>query len=365
MPPRVRALALSGWIGLAVLATACAARGGPTPPAAAPPATVSQGAGASASGPLAQAAAPVAVTERPPTKLVMGLTGPSLQSWPMYVALARGLYLQEGLDLEHVVLSASTTQTQALIAGDLHLNTYSVDSMAKGVLGGAPLKLIGAAQHIPNFQLIVSPEIASFADLRGKTVAAGSPGGYFDIVLRGMLSVRGLDAADYQILSVSNPRARVPAIKAGQIGGAIVGGPDDLAALADGLTSLGYLHETIPDIDYSGFAIAEQWGRANEALVVAFLRATLQGIDWLRHPANKEQAKRIYGQVTELQPEFLERLYDQMIVQQMLSLTMRPNLKGIENVLALGLQQGSLTAMPPVERWVDLSYLDKASAGSR
>jgi NitT/TauT family transport system substrate-binding protein len=279
----------------------------------------------------------------------------------MYVALARGLYADEALELENVVLSASTTQTQALIAGDLHMNTYSVDSMAKAVLAGTPLKLVGSAQTIPNFQLIVAHDVTRFADLRGKTLGAGSPGGYFDIVLRGMLSAHGLEASDYQMFSISNPRARVPAIKLGQIAGALVGGPDDSAAIAEGFNSLGYVHETIPDLDYSGYAVEDGWARAHEAQVVGFLRATLRAVAWLRDPANRDEATRIYGTVTELPPEFLDKLYEQMIVQQMLSLTMRPNLKGIENVLLLGFQQGSLSSVPPVAAWVDERYLDAAS----
>ena len=50
-----------------------------------------------------------------------------------------------------------------------------------------------------------------------------------------------------------------------------------------------------------------------------------------------------------------------MVVQQMLSLTMRPNLKGIDNVLTLSVQQGSMASVPPVDTWVDTRYLDAAS----
>ena len=99
-------------------------------------------------------------------------------------------------------------------------------------------------------------------------------GGYFDIVLRGMLSAHGLDASDYQMFSIANPRARVPAIKANQVAGALIGGPDDSLALAEGFNSLGYVHETIPNLDYSGYAVEDAWARGHESLVVGFLRGT-------------------------------------------------------------------------------------------
>jgi ABC-type nitrate/sulfonate/bicarbonate transport system substrate-binding protein len=327
---------------------------------AASPRTAEPAAAGSAPG----AAAPPAGA-RPLTKVIMGQTGTSPQSWPMYVGMARGYFAEEGLEIENVVLSASATQTQALITGDLHLNTYSVDSLAKGVVAGAPLKLVGGVQEIPNFQIIVSPEITSFADLRGKTIGAGSPGGFFDIVLTGTLKARGLEPGDVQIFSMSNPRSRAPAIKTGQIAGALIGGPDDALALADGLKSLGYVHESLRDLQYSGYAVADAWARANAPVVESYLRGTLKSLQWLRDPANKEEAKRVYGEIAELQPEFLEIIYDQMVTQKMLNLDARPNLRGIENVLNMAVQQGHLASVPPLDTWVDLSYLDRASRGGR
>jgi ABC-type nitrate/sulfonate/bicarbonate transport system substrate-binding protein len=340
-------------IGVPLLA-ACAPATPATPAAPSAPAAP---AGAAAPAP---AAAPATLT-----KVTMGQTGASPQSWPLYVGQNKGFYTAEGLEIENVILSASSTQTQALIAGDLQLNTYSVDSLAKAVVAGAPLKLVGGVQEIPNFQLIVAPEIRGFADLRGKTIGAGSPGGYFDIVLRGMLMANGLGPNDFQVFSVSNPRARAPAIKTGQLAGALIGGPDDALALADGLKSLGYVHESIPDVQYSGYTVADAWARANEPLVVAFLRGTLRSLAWLRDPANKEEAKQIYGQVGDLPPEYLDVIYDQMVVQKMLNLDARPNLKGIETVLGMAVQQGALDTIPPLNTWVDLSYLEKASLPSR
>ena len=40
-----------------------------------------------------------------------------------------------------------------------------------------------------------------------------------------------------------------------------------------------------------------------------------------------------------------------------------PNLRGIENLLQVSMKYGvAITSLPPLEKWVDLSYLDKAQA---
>ena len=70
---------------------------------------------------------------------------------------------------------------------------------------------------------------------------------------------------------------------------------------------------------------------------------------------------RVYGKISELDEAQLEDIYDQMVTQKMLSTTGRPNMKGLENIQALTYQYGGLQFIPPMDSWVDMSYLEKAS----
>jgi NitT/TauT family transport system substrate-binding protein len=295
------------------------------------------------------------------TKVRMGVTGQSPTYWHAYIATEKGFFAQQGLDFETLLIPSSVTQTQALIAGDLNFNAYSVDSVAKAVVGGAPLKLIGSAQEIPNFLLMVDPSITTWNDLRGKTLGAGSPGGYYDVILRAMLTANGLNAGDYELRSIGNSSLRLPAIQSGQITGAIMGDPDAFTARAAGLRSLGTVQQFVHDVQYTGYAVDDGWAKAHPDLVVGFLRGVLRAIAWINDPANKEEAKRVYGQISQLDDAFLEDVYDQMVTQKMLSTTGRPNMKGLENIQALTYQYGGLQFIPPLDSWVDMSYLEQAS----
>jgi ABC-type nitrate/sulfonate/bicarbonate transport system substrate-binding protein len=296
------------------------------------------------------------------TKVRMGVTGHSPTYWHAYIAIEKGFFAQQGLDFETLVIPSSVTQSQALIAGDLDFNSYSVDSVAKAVVGGAPLKLIGSAQEIPNFLLIVDPSIGTWNDVRGKTLGAGSPGGYYDVVLRAMLTANGLNTEDYELRSIGNSSLRLPAIQSGQIAGAIMGDPDAFVARAAGLKALGSVHEFVQDVQYTGYAIDDGWGKAHPDLVVGFLRGVLRAIAWIDDPANKEEAKRVYGRISHLEDDaYLDDIYDQMVTQKMLSTTGRPSMKGLENIQALTYQYGGLQFIPPLDSWVDMSYLEQAS----
>jgi ABC-type nitrate/sulfonate/bicarbonate transport system substrate-binding protein len=96
-------------------------------------------------------------------------------------------------------------------------------------------------------------------------------------------------------------------------------------------------------------------------VVVGFLRGILRAIAWINEPGNKDEAKRIYQQISGLGEPYLEETYDQMVTQKMLSTTARPNMKGLENIQALTYQYGGLQFIPPLDSWVDLSYLEAAS----
>lgn len=342
-------------VALCTLAAACATpAAAPSKPAASAP--------ASAAAP-APGGAPAAAS--PPTKVILAQTATSPSGWPMYVAQERGFYTEEGVDIERLDLPSSVTQTQALISGDIHINSYTVDSVARAVQGGAPIKMIASAQEVPNLQLIVGKGVESFADLRGKTLGAGSPGGYFNVLLIGMLQTKGLEPNEYDVVSVRDVRARIPALQSGQLAGTLMSSPDDQIALKEGFKSLGAIHETFPSLMYNGYAVADSWAKANEAALVRFLRGTLRGLTWLREPANKEESKQILFRAIEMPPDVLEIMYQQMVVEKMLGTDLRPNISGSQKVLDMGMQQGSLPPVPPPETWIDLSYLEQASRPAR
>lgn len=344
-----------GALVLGGLLEACSA---PTPAASATAAPVS-----TAAAPAAKPAAGTAVEQL--TTVKMGQTGLSPASWPLYVVQVKGFLADEGLVVDSTVLSSSTSQSDALLTGDVNFNTYSVDSVARPVANGAALKYIATAQAIPNFQLIVGKDINSWADLKGKTLASGSAAGYFDIVMKAMLAANGLKfPGDYNVVSMGNSTDRLPALQTGQIQGMIVGSPDDSQAIAAGFKSLGYVNQYLSQVEYNGYAVSDAWAKANSDTVVRFLRGMQKGVDFLFDPANKTESLKIYGDVSKLEPQYVDSIYDQLINQKMLSRDQRPNPTAIINLLTLSVQNGGIDAIPPLDTWIDTSYLDKAQGKS-
>ena len=297
-----------------------------------------------------------------PANVRIALTAYSSSNWQIFAAVKRGFFKRENLNVEVIILRSSVIQTQALLANDIHMNTYSIDSAAKPVLQGAPIKLVGTGQEKPSFRAIVAKDIKGWNDLKGKTLAAGSPGGAFYTMFATMLNVNGIKKSDYTYLSIGRSADRIGAMKAGQIQGCLIGQPDDFVLLDDGFKSLGYTQDYLKDVQYAGFAVNGKWAEKNEETVVATMRALVRATKWLHDPANKKEAMAVLvDYFPDWKPSWQEQTYDMLIRQKMLSTDVRPNMQGIENFLKLAVEHGGMASVPPLETWVDRSYVEKAS----
>ena len=300
------------------------------------------------------------------TNLRVGLPGRLSSNWPLYVAAERGFFAQEGLSVELIAMRNATIQVQALIAGDLQFNHSSVDSTARAFTAGAPLRFVGSAQQKPTFRLLVGKEIKDWNGLRGKFVAAGAPGGLTHALAAAMLDAHGLKKGDYDILSMGLDSDRSNALKAGRVQATLLIQPADFGLIEEGFRSMGFVGDFLKDCEYNGYVTNDKWAKENNGTAVAFMRAVLRSLNWLHNPANRDEALKIHARYIPFKTEWLEKIHDMLIREKMLSVDGRPNPKGIENLLQVSVKFGSgMSAVPPLDKWVDLTYLDRAAASLR
>ncbi len=360
------AIALSAVVVTSACGSAATAPAGSTAPSSTNAKPAESAAAAKPEGSTSAAAKPAgstAAAAKPATLVKVGLnSGTAPTGWPYNVAVSRGFFAQQGLTTQGTPLSSDATQIQALVAGDVNF-TISGFTVFTAVAGGAKVKFIASAQETPNFQLLVGKDIKSYSDLKGKTLAAGVTGSFFEVLLRGMLAANGLKPGDYQVISMASSNTRYAALKSGQIAGTLLSIPEENLAIKDGFSSLGYVSSVFKDMQYNGYVTSDTWASANPDTVVAFLRALRNATDWLFDPANKAAAIQIYGDVSKLSQDDLEAAYNEMITQHMLSRDLRPNLRGIDAYIDLATSLGAVdkSQIPPKDAWLDLSYVDKLS----
>jgi NitT/TauT family transport system substrate-binding protein len=251
---RFAVLGAGAWL----LAVACAS---PPPPAAAPtqaanaaqPTAAAAGQAAAASQPTAagQAAAasqPTAAaqptsapTAAPPiaapstlTHLTVSYSERVGSYLPLMLAQAQGIFKKHGLDPD-LQLLAGATGMSALLSGQVQIAQIGGSEVLSAEAGGSDLVMSGNLGAVSSYVFIVSPDIQTLDDLKGKQVGISSVGGSADIATRTAMHHFNLDPdKDIAILPMGSLQNRTAGLRNGAIQAAPANPPDSFLLQREG-----------------------------------------------------------------------------------------------------------------------------------
>jgi NitT/TauT family transport system substrate-binding protein len=242
-------------------------------------------------------------------EVIIGYPSRSLTELPTHVALKKGFFRSEGLDVK-LVQARSNILAAALASGSMHYLT-SVTTVLGAIMGGLPAKVIaGVTKNNPDF-LMVRPEIRSFADLKGKKVAVSGFGGASHQRMLIVLSKNGINpATEVTILSVGDARLRLDQLRAGAIDATVLTAPNNFIAERAGFKSLGSSSDLLA-LPAVGVATLERRLKEKPEEAKKILRAFLKGMRQMRE--NREEAVAVAMEWLNLDRELAERSYDIML----------------------------------------------------
>ncbi|HEX9661173.1 MAG TPA: ABC transporter substrate-binding protein [Candidatus Binatia bacterium] len=198
----------------------------------------------------------------------------------IHVADAKGFFREEGLDNETVVISGPLS-IAALLSGDVDFSGAGGSGM-RAALKGAPVKGIMFQTEKVTFYLVADSSIKKAADLKGKTVAIGSPGDTQDRIITMFVERGGLSARDIiRIAMGANTNTRIVAIKTGAAHATTVDPGGLVFAQKEGLHSLGFMGDLFP-MPFQGFVTSERKIRENPDQIRRWLRAAIRGLMFVR-----------------------------------------------------------------------------------
>ncbi len=143
------------------------------------------------------------------------------------VALKRGFFKEEGLDVELIRMNANVSIT-ALATGDIDY-TMIFGSVVRAAVRGLPVKVVASFMDSSTHTLIARPEFKSVKELRGKTLGVSSFGATADVAARMMFQKSGIDPEkDIKIIALGSDRARFSALKEGIVDVAVISPPADV-----------------------------------------------------------------------------------------------------------------------------------------
>jgi NitT/TauT family transport system substrate-binding protein len=158
------------------------------------------------------------------------------------VALNRGMFRDEGLDLELIRMNANVSIT-ALSTGDIDY-TMVFSSVVRGALRGMPMKVVASYMDSSTHLLIARPEYKTIRDLKGKTLAVSNYGATSDVAARMMMKHGGVDPEkELKIIQLGGERGRYAALKEGIVDVAVLSPPTDTDAQRNGFRVLSRFYE--------------------------------------------------------------------------------------------------------------------------
>lgn len=197
-----------------------------------------------------------------------------------FVALDKGYYKQEGLDVE-VLQAGGGVSTPALVSGDLQFSN-SAGAAISAILRGARLKVIMVNADRTPFQIwSASPSVTKFADLRGKPIGIISRGDTGEIAIRYYLNAQNLPKDYVSFTPLGNIAARLAAAANGSFP-AILLEPLDVEQVK--AANLGERVRLLVDLakefkmPVTGLAASDKLLQENPELVRKFVKATLKGL---------------------------------------------------------------------------------------
>src|ERR1700684_3308989 len=254
-------------------------------------------------------AAPAARAAEPVTIGSVGQASANL--WPELIALDRGFFSDEGLQVDIVYVQSSAALVQQLAAGSLGIaaQTGLADPL-RAVGMGAPIAVVRIDVQAPPYDLVAKPGITNMSELKGKVISLGGPKDITRIYVERMLAPSGINTGDVDMVFAGATTARASALLAGAVDAAILLPPFNFQAEAKGFNSLGLTVDYVKDLPFSGTAVNNAWAQSNKSTLEKLLRAQSRGVAWFEDDKNRTEAVQILKAASGLTQDDIEKSYD-------------------------------------------------------
>lgn len=292
---------------------------------------------------------------------------------PLWVGMDRGMFAKEGLAVTLDRTRGSTALYEDMMAGKYQVGSTAFDNTVAFTEGQGEIQ-------IPDFDMVVIlgvhgglqaavglPEIKSYKDVKGKTVAVDSPNSGYALLLYRLLEQNGLKAnQDYKVLAVGSTDQRMTALKENKAVFALLSAPTNLEAKALGYTFLGDAAAAIGAYQGSAYVVRKSWAKDHEKELISLIRGVTAAHDYIF--TNKAGSIEVLQKrIKDLKLPEAEAMYAELTEGRGgLSRKAEVNMEGAKNVLALRAQYGNpkLTLTDPT-KYIDTSYYEKATKGMK
>jgi NitT/TauT family transport system substrate-binding protein len=221
---------------------------------------------------------------------------------PMYVAIEKGFFKEEGIDIELILANGADKVMASLLSGDADIGFSGSEATIYVYNGGEKdyVKTFSQLTQKDGSFIVSRKKIDNFTldDLKGKNIIGGRAGGMPEMTLEYSLKQNGIDPRNDVNIDTS--------IAFAAMGGAFIGGQGDFVTLFEPTATsvekqgYGYVVASVGElggiVPYTSFSARDSYIKNNPNLIKRFNRAIQKGLDYVHNNSDIEVAKAILKQ---------------------------------------------------------------------
>jgi ABC-type nitrate/sulfonate/bicarbonate transport system substrate-binding protein len=286
------------------------------------------------------------------------------QNIALYAAREKGFFARRGLAVDIQFTPNSRAQRSGLVQGAFEIAQAAVDNAVALVeVEKADVVIVAGGSDGLN-ELMVRPEIGSYADIRGRAVVVDQPDTAYALLLYKMLATHGLHKGDYTVMPGGDCAARRAAVQPERGGvAAMMNPPCNFIVRKDGFKSFGRPTDVVGAYLADGIWVMRPWAQRNADTLVRYLQAIIAGYRWSADAANRAEAAAIVAKYLKVDADVATNSVEAGVGPRGgLAKDARIDLAGFANTLRLRAEMigGERDADP--QKYLDLSYYRQALA---
>jgi len=247
-------------------------------------------------------------------KIRLGFPALSATVFPLVYAQEKGIFEQEGVEVEMTRIRGVARIVATLISGDIDVGWMGFDGMTNAVSQGAEeLRYVGEfLKELPQ-SLVVAPHIKTFDDLRGQTIATAGTGSHTDTLFFEGLRRGGLlnPRKDTLYLNLAGAENRLTQLLNGTVVASSLKVPFVQLAEERGFKILQYQGNLMEPWGGEGLVthtrVISSKTEALKGLVTGMIRALQEMQD------KRAEAVELAAEYLVLEPAMAEKVYDHMM----------------------------------------------------
>ena len=299
---------------------------------------------------------------------------PGAPNLPIFAAQQHGYFAEEGIEVDLTTTPSSVFQFEKLSAGDFDIAMTAFDNVVAYREGQGAAELQGAADfHVLmgatqiELAFVTAPDVNSYADLKGRSIALDALATGFAFVLYEMLARGGLAPDDVEMVPVGATPDRWTSVKEGSHAGTLTIEPFTSIARSAGFKVLDLSTDLFAAYQGGVVTASQTWAADNDDLVTAYLRGYLKGLAWSLDPENRAAgAVLLLMRMPAIKPGVVDAVLDSLLSPRT-GLTPKGEVlrEGMQTVLDLRSKYGGGAQLSDVERYLDLACYERVVAGCK